>query len=248
MANPPAKRVINSNLSYLACPHITQLKSLNKEDTHRIFFGLPDLVTLRIENTHWMADPALLAHFLRSLEALDQIAVSNIRSLTLQAESLSHHLGTPQFVPFVDTNLFCNVLSRFPKLRALDLASTPIDPKALFAIHSDAMLQYLDFSTCQDNDTSTLAHFLTSHLAVQTSLVVLDCTRVEFGEWDTTRILETLPPILRSLNLSSSVMNRSHVPHLQSLVNCLEELSVGFGLTMENVEISILGLLRGRVR
>lgn len=216
-----------------------KLKSLNTEHVHKIFFG-PNLDTLAIENTHGKTDPACLAEILRGLESLDQTVVSNIRSLTCRIGSRSSHPSTSLGSQFADATIFSKVLPMFPKLRALDLSSTPIDPSALLAIDSRARLQYLRISSCQDNDTSTLAHFISTRPAVRNSLVVLDATGVGFGEQDTAAILENLPPTLRSLNLSSSTMTANHVPRLQKLCQHLEELSVGHGLAMDNVEAAIL--------
>ena len=216
-----------------------ELKSQDTEYVHKIFFG-PNLDTLVIENTHWKTDPACLAEIIGGLESLDQTAVSNIRSLTCRIGSRSSHLPTSLGSQFVDTTIFSKVLPIFPGLRALDLSSTPVDPAPLLALDSRASLQYLRISSCQDNDTSTLAHFISTHPAVRSSLVVLDATGVRFGEQGTGAILQNLPSTLRSLNLSSSTMTANHVPRLQKLCQHLKELSVGHGLTMDNVEAAIL--------
>jgi hypothetical protein len=220
-----------------------EFKSLEGEEIHGIFFGLPALKTLAIENADGKADPSFLAQVLQGLEAVDQNSVSNISSLTCRSSTGPFHLlpSTANSTPFLGTDIFSNLLPRFPKLQVLDLANTLIDPSALFAISSSARLQYLRLSNCQENDVSTLARFLATHLAVKHSLVVFDGSGVQFGEQDTLLILENLPATLRSLNLSSSAMNAKHMPHLQKLCRHLEELSVGNGLSMQDVEAMILG-------
>jgi hypothetical protein len=70
---------------------------------------------------------------------------------------------------------------------------------------------------------------------------VLDGSGVTFNKQETSSILENLPPTLRSLNLDSSMMASNHVTLLQKLSRHLEELKIGNGLTMNDVEAMVLG-------
>jgi hypothetical protein len=221
---------------------LDELNQLNDQDIQKIFFGMSHLETLVIENTRPKTHPGCLAHVLRSLESVDPTTISPVHSFTCRSDSGPIQLwNSTNRVGFVDTDIFSTVLPRFPKLQALDLAYTSVDPKSLLSISSNARLQFLRITNCQDSDTSTLAHFLATHPAVKSSLVAFDATCVRFSEQDTTLILENLSPTLRSLNLSSSTMTTNHALPLQKLCRSLEELNVGYGLTMGDVEAVILG-------
>ncbi|KAE9376230.1 hypothetical protein N431DRAFT_210780 [Stipitochalara longipes BDJ] len=214
-----------------------QMKQLDDHDIRNIFFGMPDLETLVIENTCRETHPNYLSDVFGALGSVDPAISSKIRSLTCRSDSDSTQLWFPaNRLAFVDKNIFGNVLQRFPKLQALDLAHTPVDPKSLLAISHDARLHFLRITSCQDNDSSTLAQILATHPSVNSSLVVFDGSGVRFTQQETSTILECLPSSLRSLNLSSSTMMSGHVPQLQKLCHHLEELSLGYGLTMDDVE------------
>jgi hypothetical protein len=219
-----------------------EMKQLSDQAIQKIFFGMPDLETLAIANTCPKTHPTYLSDIFRTIESVGPDTFSNIRSLTCRSHSEFIQLWNPaDGVGFVDTDIFSNVLPRFPRLQALDLAYTSVNPQSLLAINPDTRLQFLRITNCQGNDTSTLAHFLATHTAVKNSLVVFDATGVRFTQQDTTTILDGFPPTLRSLNVSSSSMTADHVPQLQKLCRHLEELSVGHGLTMDQVEASIMG-------
>jgi hypothetical protein len=218
------------------------LKPLDNQAIQNIFFSVPQLETLVLENTRPNIHPASLADILRAVGSVDSSSFSNIRSLTCRSDEGSIRSWTlADRIEFVDADLFGHFLTRFPKLRDLDLSYTPIDPKSLFFINSNVRLKRLRITNCQGNDTSALSHFLATHPAANTSLVVLDLTRVRFNEHDTTIILENLPPTLRSLNLSHSSMSASQVPLLQKLCQHLEELDVGQDLTMDDIERMLMG-------
>lgn len=219
---------------------LEELASLDREDAFRLFFGLPDLEGLWVENTDRRTDPSSLASVFMSIDTDNQSTFSNINSLTLRSESGSFHSWPPQTTPFIDSRILSKFLLRFPKLRSLDLAHTAIDPQALFDLSSSARLQNLRISHCQD-DTSTLARFLATHTAVRDTLGVFDGAGIEFSKQDTSSILENLPSTLRSLNLSSSLMDTTHIPTLQKHSRYLKELTMGYGLSMENIEAVLLG-------
>jgi hypothetical protein len=221
---------------------LSNLIQLDDQKVQTVFFGMPNLESLTIENTRTKTHGSSLAKVLQNLESTNPTSVSRIRSLTCRTDSDSTHSGTPaENVEFVDSGILARFLQRFPELQALDMADTSLDPKSLLAINTNSRLQFLRITKCQDSDTATLAYFLASHTAVNSSLVVLDGSGITFNQEETSTILENLPPTLRSLNLDSSMMTSNHVPLLQKLSRNLEELKIGNGLTMNDVEAMVLG-------
>lgn len=221
---------------------LSNLIQLDDEKLQTVFLGMPNLESLTIENTRTKTHGSSLAKVLQTLESANPTSVSRIRSLICRTDSDPNHSGTPaESVEFIDSGVLGRFLQRFPGLQALDLADTSVNPKSLLAININSRLQYIRITKCQDSDTATLAHFLASHTAVNSSLVVLDGSGITFNEQETSSILENLPPTLRSLNLDGSMMTSNHVPLLQKLSRNLEELKIGNGLTMNDVEATVLG-------
>jgi hypothetical protein len=221
---------------------LSNLIHMDDQTLQTIFFGMPNLESLTIENACTKTHNSSLAKVLENLESTKPTSVSRIRSLTCRTDSDSTHSGTPaENVEFIDSGILARFLERFPELQALDLADTSVDPKSLLALNTNSRLQYLRITKCQDSDTATLAYFLASHTAVNSSLVVLDGSGITFNQEETSTILENLPPTLRSLNLDSSMMTSNHLPLLQRLSRNLEELKIGNGLTMNDVEAMVLG-------
>jgi len=93
-------------------------------------------------------------------------------------------------------------------------------------------------------DGRGVAHFLRTHPAVGNSLEVLNLDASDekpiFAEEDVTSILTSASPRLRVLNLKNSFMTGAHVPLLRSLVGRVEELTVGLGLRMSDLEAIFL--------
>jgi hypothetical protein len=210
-----------------------QMKQLNPQNIRDVFFGMPNLETLVIENSCPDTDPNYLFDVLRTLESMNPAISSKLRSLACRT-GLRDHLAV------ADEDIFSNVLKWFPNLQALDLAHTPIDFRSLLAINSNARFQFLRITNCQDSTSYNLAHFLAAHPSVNSSLVVFDGSGVEFTQEETTTLLEGFPSSLRCLNLRRSNMASSQVPQLQKLCRHLEELSVGHGLTMDDVEAMLM--------
>lgn len=221
---------------------LSNLIQLDDEKIRTVFFGMPSLDSLTIENTRTKTHGSSLAKVLQTLESANPTSVSRINSLICRTDSDPTPSGTPAgSVEFIDSGTLGRFLQRFPELQALDLADTSVDPKSLLVINTNSRLQYLRITKCQGSDTATLAYFLASHTAVNSSLVVLDGSGITFNEQETSRILENLPPTLRCLNLDSSIMTSNHVPLLQKLSRNLEELKIGNGLIMDDVEAIVLG-------
>jgi hypothetical protein len=146
-----------------------------------------------------------------------------------------------------------NLLSRCPDLRKLDVCHTAMDMEALRSIPETARLVHLDISHCEFLVGSELARFLTSHPVVKDSLISLHCEiddyseergdAAELAEQDIQRILEELPVTVRSLHLGSLIMSKAHLPSPRNLCEQgqLEELVIGSGLTMRDIEGVVLG-------
>ena len=171
----------------------------------------------------------------------DSKCVCDVRNLTFRAE-------TP-----ASTFILWNLLPRCLNLRKLDVRHTAVDIEALRSIPETVRLEHLDISHCELLVGSELAQFLTSHPVVKDSLISLHCEiddyseergeSAELAEEDIQRILEELPVTMRSLHLGGSVMSKAHLPSLKDLCEQgrLEELGIGAGLTMRDIEGVILG-------
>jgi hypothetical protein len=232
---------LTTNLKRL---HI-HLKDLSTDYLLRtVFFETLSLETLEITGK--------LSELSDSIHAADSViaiffnkqnpgCVCNVTNLRFRAE-------TP-----ASTFILWNLLSRCPKLRKLDVRHTAVDMEALRSIPETARLEHLDISHCEFLVGSELAQFLTSHPVVKDSLISLHCEiddyseergeTVELAKEDIQRILEELPVTVRSLHLGGSVMSNAHLPSLRNLCEHgrLEELGIGAGLTMRDIEGVVLG-------
>jgi len=229
---------LTTNLKRL---HI-HLKDLVTEHLIRtVFFETLSLETLeitgKIPDSFHGADSAMAILFSKQ----DQERVCHIKNLTFRAE-------TP-----ASTYILRNLLSRCPDLRKLDVRHTAMDMEALRSIPETARLVHLDISHCECLVGSELAQFLTIHPVVKDSLISLHCEiddyseergdAAELAEEDVQRILEELPVTVRSLHLGSLIMSKAHLPSLRNLCEQgqLEELGIGSGLTMRDIESVVLG-------
>lgn len=155
---------------------------------------------------------------------------------TLNITRLSFHrcLSLP-------SGLFETILPRLPKLKRLDMAGTRITDKALLSIPETARLTHLNLTRCKELSSDVVVKFVTSHPATAHSLVYLSLatdpvTHLLLGKEDVDALLPNLPPTLKSLSLRGSRMDSSHVPQLTRLAENLEELAVGRGLTMSDIQ------------
>lgn len=139
-----------------------------------------------------------------------------------------------------------SLLSNFPRLRWLDLSNSNIVSETLEAIPTNARLEHLNVSHCSLLSGSRLADFLTSHASIRNSLTYLNAEQDEdddnntLNEDDITRIITGSSRSLRSLNLGKSWMASKHIVELQMLSN-LEDLKIGHGLCLSELEAMILG-------
>lgn len=127
--------------------------------------------------------------------------------------------------------VFEALLPQLPRLTHLDVAHTLINDDALGSIPHTARITHLNLSRCTQITGSRTVEFLTTHPAVQDSLVVLnvmaDSKRYKLLDTeDCAALISNLPYTLRSLNLGGAQLNDAHLPALMPLTRVLEELSV----------------------
>ncbi|KZF24861.1 RNI-like protein [Xylona heveae TC161] len=126
-----------------------------------------------------------------------------------------------------------HLLSRLPRLTHLDLAHTQVTNRALHYLPHTANLTHLNLSKCTHLTGGGVVSFLTTHPAVNESLVYLnlfcDISRYRLlNQEDVEGLLPKLPTSLRSLNLSGAKIIGEHVSLLLPLTKHLEELSLGY--------------------
>lgn len=127
--------------------------------------------------------------------------------------------------------IFDLLLPRLINVTHLDLTHTQVNHSALFAIPETARITHLSLSRCMRLDSSAVVEFLTTHPAVNESLVYLnlltDPTRFRLlEEEDVTALLPKLPDTLRSLNLGGAKVTSEHASLLMPLTKHLEELGL----------------------
>lgn len=139
------------------------------------------------------------------------------------------------------SDVYDTILPRLHKVTRLDVAGTRVTDQALASIPTKARLTHLNLAQCRELSSEAVINFVTTHPAVKDSLVYLSLatdasTHLLLGKADVAYILPRLPPTLRSLSLKGSRMEPSHIPLLRALVGTLEELALGNGLELGDVE------------
>lgn len=135
---------------------------------------------------------------------------------------------------------FETIIPRLHKITHLDVAGTRITDQALAMIPTTARITHLNLAKCRDLTSEATVRFITSHPAVNQSLVFLSLAtdtsgHLLLGKEDIDTILPRLPSTLRSLSLKGSRMDSSHVPMLAKMAQSLEELAIGGGLSQGDV-------------
>lgn len=155
---------------------------------------------------------------------------------TLTVTRLSFHkcLSLPPSV-------FETILPRLGRVTHLDLAGTRVTDTALQMIPATARITHLNLAKCKELSSEAVVKFITAHPAVKDSLVFLSLatdasSHLLLGKGDVDALLPHLPQSLRSLSLKGSRMDPSHMTKLRPLVQHLEELAVGRGLEMSDVQ------------
>lgn len=127
--------------------------------------------------------------------------------------------------------VFRALLPRLTNLTHLDLAHTLINDIALLSIPPTAKITHLNLERCTHLTGPAVVKFLTTHPAVKDSIVYLnlasDSSRHRLlASEDVTKLLKSLPPTLRSLNLGGAGVNATHIPALRRLATHVEELGL----------------------
>ena len=133
------------------------------------------------------------------------------------------------------------MLPRLHKITHLDLAGTRVTDEALESIPTTARITHLNLAKCKELSTEVVVRFITSHPAVKDTLVFLSLStdassHLLLGKDDVDRLLPSLPTSLKSLSLKGARMNASHVELLAPLIDSLEELALGKGLELGDVQ------------
>ncbi|PHH66692.1 hypothetical protein CDD81_6529 [Ophiocordyceps australis] len=155
-------------------------------------------------------------------------------TLSLTKLSLHKCLSLP-------SSVFATILPRLPHLTHLDVAGTRITNESLEMIPTTARLTHLNLAKCKELSADVVVKFITTHPSVKDSLVFLslatDATNhLLLGKDDVDALLPRLPPTLKSLSLRGSRMHAGNVPELIRLSQNLEELAVGRGLEMSDIQ------------
>lgn len=137
--------------------------------------------------------------------------------------------------------VFETILPRLHKVTHLDIAGTRVTDEALEAIPASARITHLNLAKCKELSSEVVTNFITTHPAVKDSLVYLSLatdasTHLLLGKEDIDKLLPQLPQTLRSLSLKGSRMDPSHIPLLQPLTQTLEELALGRGLDLGDIQ------------
>lgn len=141
----------------------------------------------------------------------------------------------------VPPSIYETLLPHLPNLTHLDVVHTQITHKALTSIPRTARLTHLNLGKCSSLIGSKVVEFLTCHPAVKDSLIYLNLmsdakSHEILTATDIMALLPRLPKSLRSLNLKGNPMNDPpHMELLEPLLPHLEELSMGRGLTYDNI-------------
>ncbi|CAK7222796.1 hypothetical protein SBRCBS47491_004985 [Sporothrix bragantina] len=144
------------------------------------------------------------------------------------------------------STVFDFLLPKLNRLTHLDLAGTRVTDDALMSIPKTARISHLNLAKCSLLTADGVINFLTNHSAVnQDTLVFLslgcDASTFQLLEAeDVSRLLPILPKTLKSLSLKGSKMNESHMPTLREHASRLEELSLGRGLSLNDVSALVL--------
>jgi len=135
--------------------------------------------------------------------------------------------------------VFERILPSLPRLTHLDVAGTRITDAALMSIPRTARLTHLNIAKCKLLSARTVIEFLTNHPAAK-NLVFLSIaadarTDQPYRTEDINELLPILPKTLKSLSLKGARMEEGHMDLLRPLTKHLEELSIGRGVKLQDV-------------
>ncbi|KAL3419969.1 leucine Rich Repeat domain-containing protein [Phlyctema vagabunda] len=214
--------------TFLAPPHLEP----HVDVLRRVLGELPQLTTLSFKNC---TSTAFTEAFANLFDSQRDVCISpSITDLNL------HGCGT------LESEIFEILLPALPRLQKLDIGCTNTPSSALLSLATTVRLTELNMDYCANLSSRPVVRFLTTHAAVQHSLVALSAnTRAMhedavFSEEDLSRLLAQLPRSLKSLHVKTSMMTPEHLPLLQRLARQLEELSVGSDLRLADLECLFL--------
>ncbi|KAJ5606192.1 hypothetical protein N7510_008973 [Penicillium lagena] len=184
----------------------------------KLFMGLPNLRAVDFCGCSTQSFSDIVKEALTAGPVLP-MTMPNLKRISL------HECST------LPAGIFDLLLPRLINLTHLDLTHTQVNDSALFSIPETARITHLSLSRCMRLRSSAVVEFLTTHPAVNESLVYLnlltDPTRFRLlEEDDVTALLPKLPDTLRSLNLGGAKVTSEHAPLLVPLTKHLEELGL----------------------
>lgn len=200
-----------------------------REFLEKLFCGLPHLEALELSGCDtWLFGQKCLATIDRELKMTQSLRDINLAGC----------INLP-------ARCFSLLLSQSPALQYLNVSNTGITSSDLARIPPSARLIYLNISCCRSMDAG-LVNFLTRHSSTKVLEQLLFeqplvGDRQQHNIWypneqDISLILASLPATLKTLDLSGSAMDSSHLPLLKVLSLQLHELSIGYGLQLSEVE------------
>lgn len=142
------------------------------------------------------------------------------------------------------SSVYDTILPRLTKATHLDLAGTKVTDKALASIPHTARITHLNLAKCNSLTAANTIAFLATHPAVR-KLEVLSLgmdarTHQLLDADDVAELLPILPKSLKSLSLKGAKMVSSHLELLIPLTKHVEDLALGRGLRLEELNRLIL--------
>ncbi|PQE15029.1 Leucine Rich Repeat domain protein [Rutstroemia sp. NJR-2017a BVV2] len=168
-------------------------------------------------------------------------------SAVLPLKSLS--LTDSRADPVATTSLLPSLFPRLAHIETMMLSKSNVTAEILNSIPSTARITHLAVDHCQLLETEPFVDFLISHPAVKDTLEILhasmdsidlDEDSMAHEEQLTERFLQNAPKTLRSLRLAGRPMTSTSVAHLKTLAATAEDLSIGTGLRMHDLETLFL--------
>jgi len=189
----------------------------------KLFFGLPRLRALDFCGCSSVAFKSAFTTLL-SNEWPEELSITRL--------SLHKCLTLPY-------QTFETILPRLKYLTHLDVAGTRITDKALASIPLTARITHLNLARCTLLSTRMVIDFLAHHPAVKELVylsIAMDARSHQLMDVeDITELISVLPKTLKSLSLKGSRMNKSHMAQLLPLTKHLEELALGRGLDLKDI-------------
>ncbi|KAM3068407.1 hypothetical protein ACMFMG_009543 [Clarireedia jacksonii] len=204
----------------------------------------------------------LLQLLLTGLSHLKVLDLTNCTSPTLDHSDVFIHFPPTAVLPIkslslndcradpaAKTSLLPSLFPRLAHVQTMTLSKSYVTAEVLNSIPSSARITYLAVDHCQFLESKNFVDFLISHPAVKDTLEVLHAC-MDFVDLDedsmaheeqlTERFLQNVPKTLRSLRLAGRPIISTSVAHLKTLTTTVEDLSVGTGLHMRDLETLFL--------